>query len=80
MNDELLRLKTLQEYGAERLHVFPSKTSMDWFVRQQKKALIEAGALLMISGRWFVNAEKFDQYVLSEGARAASARGRSDPD
>lgn len=74
MSDDLFRLKALQEYGAQREHVLPSKTSLAWFVRQHKEALIDAGALLMISGRWFVDPEKFDSYVLREGSRAANAR------
>ena len=74
MSGDLLRLKALQEYAAERAHVFPSKTSMQWFVRQHKETLITVGALLMISGRWFVDPEKFDSYILAEGNRAASAR------
>jgi hypothetical protein len=74
MSGDLLRLRALQEYAAERAHVFPSKTSMQWFVRQHKETLISTGALLMISGRWFVDPKKFDSYILSEGNRAASAR------
>jgi hypothetical protein len=74
MSGDLLRLRALQDYAAERVHVFPSKTSMQWFVRQHKEILIRKGALLMISGRWFVDPEKFDSYILSEGNRAASAR------
>ncbi|WP_332815968.1 hypothetical protein [Ramlibacter sp.] len=77
MSDQLLRLKTLQAYGAEREHVFPSKTSLAWFLRRHKPALIQAGALLMITGRWFVDPEKFDDYVISEGRSAAA---RHDPE
>ncbi|MFL6694246.1 MAG: hypothetical protein ACJ8GO_14950, partial [Ramlibacter sp.] len=62
------------QYGAEREHVFPSKTSLIWFLRQHKAALVDARALLMLSGRWFVDPEKFDEYVLAEGTRAAGAR------
>jgi hypothetical protein len=71
MPHQLLGLLTLQEYGAKRVNVFPSKTSMVWFERQHKEALVSIGALLMISGRWFVDAGRFDNYVLSEGNRAA---------
>lgn len=74
MADDLLRLRTLDEYGADRVQVFPSKTSMTWFVRKHKQNLVAAGALLMIAGRWFVDPEKFDAFVLTEGARAAAAR------
>jgi hypothetical protein len=76
MAQQLLGLLTLQEYGAKRGNVFPSKTSMAWFVRQHKEALVRSGALLMITGRWFVDAERFDAYVLSEGSRAALAHTR----
>jgi hypothetical protein len=76
MAHALLGLLALQEYGAKRCNVFPSKTSMAWFVRQHKEALVSSGALLMITGRWFVDADRFDTYVLSEGGRAAVAHTR----
>jgi hypothetical protein len=73
MND-LLQLRPLKEYGNDRAHVFPSPTSMTWFVRKHRQELIAGGALLMIAGRWYVNPEKFDGFVLEEGARAAAKR------
>jgi hypothetical protein len=76
MVSQLLALQLLHEYGAERMHVFPSRTSMTRFLRRHKSPLIEAGALVMICGRWFVEAEKFDCYVLAEGCRAAVRRSR----
>ena len=78
MSEQLLRLKPLQDYGAKRVHVFPSKTSMDWFLRQHKQSLIKGGALFMICTRWFVDPERFDAYVLDEGRRAANARAKRD--
>ena len=69
-----LPLQPLSDYAVARTHVFPSKTSMTWFVRQHRDALIREGALLMISGRWFVHPDKFDSYVPAEGTRAARAR------
>lgn len=74
MSDQLRELKPLHENGAERALVFPSKTSLDWILRQHKHHLVDAGALLMIAGRWSVLPEKFDGYVLEEGRRAATAR------
>ncbi|WP_427914830.1 hypothetical protein ACPWT1_07935 [Ramlibacter sp. MMS24-I3-19] len=76
MADDLSRLLLLDEYGATRTNVFPSKTSMTWFLRRHRSDLIASGALLMLAGRWFVHPDKFDAYVLDEGFRAAAKRGR----
>jgi hypothetical protein len=40
--------------------------------------LIEAGALLMITGRWLVDPELFDRSVLEEGKRTAATRASRD--
>lgn len=74
MAEDLSRLLALGEYGATGSNIFPSKTSMTWFLRRHRSDLIATGALLMIAGRWFANPEKFDAYVLEEGSRAAARR------
>lgn len=76
MADDLFQLEPLDCYASARSHVFPSKTSMTWFIRRRRTGLIAAGALLMIAGRWFVHPGKFDAYVLEEGSRAAASRSR----
>lgn len=74
----MLRLVGLHEYGVSREHVFPSRTSMDWFLRKNKPALVAEGAL--INDRWSVVRCpcQVDAYVLAEGSRAAAARLKQD--
>ena len=67
---------TVQEYRAQRAHIYPSEGSIQWYLRQHRAALIEAGALLLIGGRHFVHADKFDTYILGAGSVAAAARSQ----
>jgi hypothetical protein len=69
----LASLVPLAEYGEARHQVFPSASSMAWFVRQHKSELVERGAILMIAGRWFVEPSVFDAYIVEHGKTAARA-------
>lgn len=63
--------------AAQISHLFESTYSLQWFVRKHKARLVEAGALLMHSGRWFVDLAKFEpaiRQIASEAARAQLAR------
>lgn len=40
MAPQVLELLTLEQYGTERVHLFPSKTSMTWFLRKHKQGLV----------------------------------------
>lgn len=68
---EVAQLAPLTEYREQRQHIFPSQSSLDWFVRKHRPALVQAGALLMLTGRWFADPPKFDHYMLEAGGRAA---------
>lgn len=75
---DVLKLTTLAEYRQQRQHIFPSQSSLDWYLRRNRSALVANGALLLLTGRWFVNAERFDTHVLqaaTSAARAHAARG-----
>lgn len=67
----LVQLVALARYREQRQRLFPSDGSLQWFLRQNRAALINAGALLLIAGRYQVDADKFDAYVLTVGAEAA---------
>lgn len=71
MQHNLSELVKLPDYGGSRQHVFPSRHSLDWFLRNHKPGLIQAGALLMVTGQWFVIPERFDAYVVEAGSKAA---------
>lgn len=66
-------LTRLADYRESRQHLFPSKGSLDWFVRQHKTSLVQAGALLMVAGQWFADPVRFDGAVVSIGAERARA-------
>ena len=68
-------VRPLPEYREPRSHIFPSDNSLNWFVRQHKGELVEAGAMLLLNGQWHANDERFDATVLEIGKRAAQKRG-----
>jgi len=59
------------EYQAENAHVFPSKPSVDWFIRQHKKELVNGGAIVKIAKRWMVHPHLFATVSLTIGKRNA---------
>jgi hypothetical protein len=67
----LSRLRTLADYQSERSHVFPSESSLQWFVRRHKAALVDSGALLMLAGRKVVEPQAFDRVVMKVGMQSA---------
>jgi hypothetical protein len=61
--------------------VFPSKTSLKWFVQENKDALLLQGALVKLSRDWFVHVDQFPLVVQpmmlqahAEALKAAIAR------
>lgn len=71
----LSRLITAEEYQAARGHIFPSPTSLQWFMRRHRPALIEKRAILMPTGRLLVDEQQFDDAVLAIGhANVAGAQ------
>lgn len=70
-NSALSAVMPLDKYQADRIEVFPSGPSLDWYVRCHKPALIEAGALLLIRNQWHAHVDKFDCEVLRIGAKDA---------
>jgi hypothetical protein len=73
-NSPISGLLQLSTYREQRQHVFPSQSSLDWFLRKHREALIAHGALLLLAGRWFAAADRFDDYMLLAGTEAAKRR------
>lgn len=65
------RLQTLDDYRAERSHIYPSGESLRWFIRQNRDELAEAGALSLPTGRLLIEPDAFDRTVQSIGSRRA---------
>lgn len=73
-HNDLSELCKLPEYRAQRAHIFETQSSLDWFVRRQKTALVQAGALRLLNGQWHALPRVFDAVVLQVGATAASSK------
>jgi hypothetical protein len=63
------QLRTFGDYQAERPLFFPSVSSLEWFVRQNRAELVKASALLKLTGRWFIIPAAFDSVLLAVTAR-----------
>jgi hypothetical protein len=50
-----------------RTEVFPSESSLQWFIRKHKDRLINCGALLAPTSRKLINPPSFDEVVLAVG-------------
>lgn len=66
-------LQPPHKYQATREVVFPSPTSLQWFIRRHRARLVETGALLHVAGRLLIHAPKFDQAVMDLGRERAAA-------
>jgi hypothetical protein len=62
---------------AGRSHLFPSDASLKWFLRFNRAALIDSGAVLKIAGRLVIDAPKMDKAVLRAGHDAIREAGTS---
>lgn len=67
--DEFVDLDTLQAGVAT---IYPTPDSIRWFVRRNRDALVERGALIVITGRMRFHPGRFKQAAVEIGQRAAS--------
>ena len=74
MNETVDALQLPQQYRSDRPHLFPSDSSFEWFVRQNRTELVQAGAPVRPTGRLLVQPASFDRVILSVGTRRAGAR------
>lgn len=61
----------LIEYQEARPRLFPSESSLRWYLRHNRAELVAAGALLLHTGRWLVDAARFDAFVRERACDAA---------
>ena len=66
----LNNLLSLEDYQKSRSHIFPSKSSLDWFIRQRRETLMELNALSWPTRRLMVNELAFDNAVIIIGQKA----------
>lgn len=65
-------LRQLQDYQHLRSNIFDSQMSLQWFVRKHRAVLTREGALLKLTGRWYVVPQRFDDVVLRVGHAIAA--------
>ena len=71
---QLSGLRRLAEYQQSRRHVFRSEGSLTWYIRTNRRQLVDAGALVLIAGTWHANETAFDSVVIEIGQAAAKRR------
>jgi hypothetical protein len=67
MSTTINQLQSLQEYQRERSGVFPSLDSARWAVRQHRSQLVEAGALVKLADRLFLDPALADDVFVEAG-------------
>lgn len=77
--NQLSRLTTPDAYQADRANIFPSKTSLQWFMRSRRELLVAAKAVLVPTGRVMIDPVAFDGVVLAVGAQKAQALSVATP-
>lgn len=66
--EELVSIRELQNQLA---NLFPSRGSLEWELRQNRRDYVDQGALFIIAGRLLTHPETFKCVALSIGARKA---------
>jgi hypothetical protein len=69
--DGLYEIEAFQEANA---HLWPSLHSLRWFIRMQKRQLIEEQALVLIAGRHMIHGQNFLSALVKIGTQAAAGR------
>lgn len=76
MSETIAALMSPDQYRESRSHLFPSRLSFDWYIRQHRVELLEAGALFIIAGKTRVDGPRCDAVVMDVGRAAAMAAGK----
>jgi hypothetical protein len=74
MTTPLQQLVPVNQYRAERAHVYQSDEALRWTLRQHAQRFAEAGALVIIGRRKFVHPATFDKVAFDLGKEQATAQ------
>jgi hypothetical protein len=66
-------LCTVADFARENAHVFPSETSLRWFIRVNRAELVKAGGLVLLTGRLMIRRDRFANAARTIGQRALEA-------
>jgi len=58
-------------YVEQVSHLMPSLSSFQWWLRDNRPRAVEAGALLLVRGRYYVNPAKMTACIAEAGQEAA---------
>jgi len=67
------RLQTFEEFQPQVARVFPSASSLYWFWRTHKTALVQAGAVVRLNNRLLVDPEAFNRVAREIGQQQVAA-------
>lgn len=65
-------LDRLEDFQRANVGIFPSLPSLRWFYRRNRAELLNAGAVVTLCGRLYVNSDKFAAVALEIGKRASA--------
>lgn len=74
MESAVMGLVTPDQYQEKRQHMFPSDTSLTWYIRRHRPALVRCGAVMIINRRVWLDAQLLDDYVVKAGRESAAQR------
>lgn len=69
VRQDLAELMPLAELQIKLSHIFPSISSLEWHLRQNRSAYMEAGAIFEIAGRLLAHPTTFKRVALEIGTR-----------
>lgn len=73
---EISQLCSIDQYQSERATIFPSRASLDWFIRKHRGRLLDQRAIISPTGRKLISRTAFDSLVLEIGSETASSLAR----
>ena len=73
---DISHLCSIDHYQSERATIFPSRASLDWFIRKHRGRLLDHLAIVAPTGRKLISPNAFDRVVVEVGAETATSLAR----
>lgn len=73
---DISEICSVDRYQTERTEIFPSRASIDWFIRKHRQRLWERKAIIAPTGRKLIAPQAFDSLVLEIGSEASAEHCR----
>jgi hypothetical protein len=74
----LSELRPIKDLQRELANIFPTRGSLEWELRQHRRAYIDGGAIFEIAGRLVAHPATFQRIAIEIGARKLASRIDSD--